>query len=144
VSESLLQLLRDEAVTLAETQLPGIEELRPLVGAVVKRLERLEQEVVGELKPAPAPAAKVEQPVYEQRGSAPPPPAPETSPAASDQGSGAAAQAPAPEAQAVATEGGVVTVTRSPSAAEVQGELDQAEADLAAAQARVAALKAQG
>lgn len=50
----LLQLLRDEAVTLVESDLPSSEELRSVVGALVNRVERFETQVVGELKPAPA------------------------------------------------------------------------------------------
>lgn len=54
---NLLTLLRDEAVSLVESELPSSEETRAIVGTLVKRLERLETQVLGELLPAPAPGA---------------------------------------------------------------------------------------
>jgi hypothetical protein len=66
MASKLLELLRDEAVSLADAELPSLEELRPLVGAVVNRLERLEQELVGELKPAPVKPPAVDPAVASQ------------------------------------------------------------------------------
>lgn len=54
VMGDFLNHLRDEAVQLADSDLPSQEEVRSVVGALANRLERLEQEVVGEVKPAPA------------------------------------------------------------------------------------------
>lgn len=51
----LLQFLRDEAAQLVEAELPTAEETRPLVGAIVRRLERLEEKLIGEVSPPPEP-----------------------------------------------------------------------------------------
>jgi hypothetical protein len=135
----LLQLLRDEAVNLADSELPSVEELRPVVGAIVNRLQRLEQEVVGELKPAPAPAPAVEQPTFEQRGPAAPPAAPQA-PAGPEP-----VQGPEPVVNAP-TEAPAAAPAPEPVAGPASGvdvALEQAKSELAAAQARVAALEAQ-
>lgn len=49
----LLSLLRDEALDLVETELPEVEQVRPVLGALVSRLERLADKIPGLLDPAP-------------------------------------------------------------------------------------------
>lgn len=74
----LLQKLRDEAVTLAEHDLPSAEELRPLFGAFLKRVERAAKEGAEQLlADAPAPVPVVHPSVANQvEGTAPEPPPP--------------------------------------------------------------------
>lgn len=57
---NFLNLLRDEAAKLVDSDLPSNEEVRSVLGAVANRLARLEEKVVGELLPAPAPPAAAE------------------------------------------------------------------------------------
>jgi hypothetical protein len=66
MASKLLELLREEAVSLADAELPSVEELRPLFGAVVNRLERVEQKVIGELQPAPVKPPAVDPAVASQ------------------------------------------------------------------------------
>jgi hypothetical protein len=71
----ILSLLRDEAVSLGESLLPTAEETRSIVGALAQRLARFEKQVLGELTPAPTPAAPV-APVDPAAPAAPAAPAP--------------------------------------------------------------------
>ena len=113
----LLNLLRDEAVTLGESLLPSSDEVRPIVGALVNRLERLEKQVVGELVPAPVTETVTQPSVTHAAAVTAPAPAPAPTPSAPP-------DVPAPVAE--------------PSTA-----LQEARRELAAAQARVAALTEQ-
>lgn len=70
----LLDLLRQEAASLGEHDLPANEELRPIVGALVKRVERLELDQSGELAPAPDVPERQAEPQYQTQYT---PPAPE-------------------------------------------------------------------
>jgi hypothetical protein len=74
----LLQKLRDEAVSLAEHDLPSTEELRPLFGALLNRLERAAKQGAEQLlDDAPTPVAVVHPSVANQvEGTAPEPPPP--------------------------------------------------------------------
>ena len=53
---NLIDLIGEEAVTLADQDLPSSEQVRSYLGALIKRVGRLEQKVTGsdELEPAPA------------------------------------------------------------------------------------------
>lgn len=113
VSE-LLNLLRDEAGNLLEADLPSGEELRSIVGAVIQRLERLETDLVGEVKPAPEKDPVVQPDVAHSVQPGPPP-----EPAA-----------------APPTQGEVTPEPLTP-----EQELEQAQKALAAAQERVDAEK---
>lgn len=123
--EQLLNLLRDEAVTLNESETPGPAELSSLVGAIVKRLERLEQDVVGELKPAPAPEL-----------------APAPTVANSVQPDAPGSEAVIAQAQAEAQAAQAAQAQAEQAHADQARQLEQAQADLAAAQARVTELEA--
>lgn len=120
----LLNVLREEALKLVESDLPSAEELQPVVGALIARVDQLEQHVLAKLEaavdgktvPLPAPT------------SAPSPAAPEAAPSAP-------AAPTAPDAAAAAT-------PAAPDNSPGPDELSTAEQELAVAQARVDALKA--
>ncbi|HET9721115.1 MAG TPA: hypothetical protein VFP55_13625 [Solirubrobacteraceae bacterium] len=117
----LLNLLRDEANQLLEHELPTVNELRPIVGALAARLGRLEEKLVGDLEPAPV-REPVEQPAA--ANTVQPSPSPAGDPVAAVQ-EAQAAQADAEQA-----------------AAAHEKATQDALAELAAAQKRVAELEA--
>jgi hypothetical protein len=49
----LLTALRDEAVTLVDHEVPEIEQVRPILGALIKRLERVADDLPGLLDEPP-------------------------------------------------------------------------------------------
>ena len=119
----LLTLLRDEAGTLLEAALPSPDETRSLLAALVNRVERLELDVVGELKPAP-----VKDPVLQ--------------PSAANSVASQSDPTPSEPPAAAVPPPAAADPSQPPPAAAAPETLSQAEAELAAAQARVDEIKA--